>query len=60
MVMRCCRRCGEVEFVDDEIAEDRSVECAGEDMLLCTRCFIEFRDWFYDLSPELTLVDTAP
>lgn len=59
MVMHCCRRCGEVEFLEDHAAEERSVEYAGEEVALCTRCYVEFCDWFYDLSPELTLVDSA-
>ncbi len=53
MILQCCSRCGEVEAIDDHRAPDRVVECAGETLVLCSRCFEELRNWFYDLSPEL-------
>lgn len=59
MVLRYCRRCGEVEIVEDQLSEERSIECGGEDLTLCTRCFVEFREWFFDQSPELSVADSA-
>jgi hypothetical protein len=59
MVLRYCRRCGEVEIVEAEVCDDRAIECGGEDLKLCTRCFVEFREWFFDQSPELTVADST-
>jgi hypothetical protein len=61
MILRYCRRCGEVEAVDDPGPEaEHTVECAGEGLALCTRCWVEFQEWFFDQAPEPTVVDSAP
>jgi hypothetical protein len=59
MILQCCSRCGEVEAVEDPRAEDRAVEVAHEELVLCARCFEDLKAWFYDLSPELAPAQSA-
>lgn len=57
-----CRRCGETSV--ESPSESKTLECAGEQVTLCARCYDQFRTWFYagafqNTEPELETQERA-
>jgi hypothetical protein len=59
MVLRTCERCGEVEFEAEGESQRHTIEHGGESYSVCTRCYIELVDWFYDREPDRAPLETT-